>query len=172
MNVELVVAKISDREKIDNLFHYYVYDMSEFMGWAPTVTGKYKVNASQLDVYWQRSDHYPFLIYCDGELAGFSLLRRYPSDRRLFDIGQFFVLRKFKGTGVGKKAFKLSIGKFPGRWLTRVLNENTAAFNFWQSVISDLTGGSFQITEEVDIDLKMTFIRYGSPAVSISEGHK
>ena len=61
---------------------------------------------------------------CDGEIAGFSLLRRYPLDKSSFDIGQFFVLSKFKNKGVGRKAFELSVSGFPGKWVVRVLQEN------------------------------------------------
>ncbi|GAB3516324.1 hypothetical protein [Photobacterium alginatilyticum] len=45
--------------------------------------------------------HYPYFIYVDSELAGFALVRRYPSNPAIYDMGQFFVLRKFKGQGVG-----------------------------------------------------------------------
>ena len=160
MDVKLVKATKSDRVKIDNLWHYYIYDMSEYMRWNVAENGSYSNDVTPLDEYWLRDDHYPFLIYCDGELAGFSLLRKYPADDSLFDIGQFFILRKFKRTGIGLKAFQLSVGLYPGQWLTRVLKGNTGASQFWTSVIGKVTGNQYQLTIEKYGEVDMHFIRY------------
>ncbi|CED71388.1 putative uncharacterized protein [Aliivibrio wodanis] len=73
--------------------------MSEYMGWSPNDNGHFSFNKSSLDVYWERVDHAPYFIYVDNELAGFVLARKYPSNRLIYDIEQFFVLRKFKGKG-------------------------------------------------------------------------
>jgi predicted acetyltransferase len=158
--VELVSASKLDKKIVYNLFRYYVYDMSEYMGWNPSKEGIYGSNTSLLEIYWENDDHYPYLVYCNDELAGFSLLRKYPADKELYDIGQFFVLRKFKRKGVGGKAFELSVSKYPGKWLTRVLLDNTGALKFWLSAIAQITNDNFSQAIEQDEDLNMHFIRY------------
>jgi len=160
MNVTLVAATQADRTVLDNLFQYYLYEMSDFLSLSVGTHGRFSYNPAQIDHYLQRDDHYPFLIYADDELAGFSLLRRYPSEPDCYDIGQFFVLRKFKGQGVGRAAFNLSVSRFPGRWITRVLKENRAALRFWTAVVSEYTGGEYILQEENDVDLIMDFLRY------------
>ena len=160
MKIELIPAGLSDREIICNLWPLYVYDMSEYTGWSPTAEGLYAPEPPPLDMYWQREDHDPNLILCGGELAGFSLLRRYPEDQSLYDIGQFFVLRKFKRQKVGHEAFKLSVAKTPGQWLTRIVHENTGALKFWKRVIGEITDETYAITSEMYDDAKMHFIRY------------
>ena len=160
MAIELVSVKDDRRTVVENLFHYYMYDMSEIMGWKINPEGRYDVNLSLLDEYFDSPDNHPYLILCDDEIAGFSLLRRYPSEMSVHDIGQFFVLRKFKGKGVGRQAFRLSTSLFPGKWLTRVLDENKSALIFWVKVIDEITNGSYSLATEIDVDLPMNFIRY------------
>ena len=134
--------------------------MTEFTGWPPSAEGLYGEEMPSLGDYWQRDDHEPYLILCDGELAGFSLLRRYPGDASLWDIGQFFVLRKFKRRRIGREAFRLSVSGKPGRWLTRVVIGNEGALKFWRRVIGEITDETYALAEEIDIDAKMHFIRY------------
>ncbi len=160
MKVTVRQACESDLEVVSNLFQYYVYDMSEYMGWNPAPNGKFAVNSLLISEYWTRDEHYPLLIFADDELAGFSLLRRYPDDSIIYDIGQFFILRKFKGQGIGREAFRLSVTHFPGQWLTRVLIGNDAALKFWTAVIGEITNGEYRVTQEQDFDLTMHFIRY------------
>ena len=161
MKIELVSVKKSERKVIDSLFQFYLYDMSEYMGWNVNSDGQFDVNLSILDNYWDRDDHFPFFIFCDVDLAGFSLLRHYPNDITYLDIGQFFILRKFKRKGIGREAFKLSVSKFPGKWLTRVLPENEGAVKFWLNVISDITKENYCMTSEFyGENVLMHFIRY------------
>ncbi|MBM3071904.1 GNAT family N-acetyltransferase [Enterobacter sp. RHBSTW-00994] len=150
----------NDRHIIENLFRYYVYDLAEYGKWRCGQDGQYLFNSSLLDPHWSRDDHWPYLIYDEDELAGFCLLRRYPFDVRTYDVDQFFVLRKFKGMGVGKEAFRLAVTERPGYWQTRVMLENTAALRFWRSAIASVSGGEFREVIRKDDDLDMHFITY------------
>lgn len=145
---------------LENLFQYYLYDMSEFMGLSPNNNGQYSFNFSQLDPYWARSDHFPYFIYVDSELAGFALVRKYPSDTSTYDIEQFFVLSKFKGRGVGKKTLELIAKKFPAKWQIRILVENIGGLSFWKSAVSNIVGSNYTLSKDLDIDLMMHFIRF------------
>lgn len=100
------------------------------------------------------------ILYVDNELAGFVLARKYPSNRLIYDIEQFFVLRKFKGKGVGKQTLKLVTEQLSGQWQIRVLIGNEAALKFWQSAISGLVGENYTQSEQVDIDLLMHFLTF------------
>lgn len=137
-----------------------MYDLAEFGKWPCGADGVYAFKPSMLDPHWQRDDHWPFLIYHDGELAGFCLVRRYPPNPARYDIEQFFVLRRFKGMGVGKQAFCAAVARFPGLWQTRVMLENTPALTFWRSAINSLTDGNFQQQIQMDDDLAMHFLTY------------
>ncbi|MFT5674299.1 MAG: putative acetyltransferase [Paraglaciecola sp.] len=160
MEISLKKIEKASRYVLENLFYYYIYDMSEYMEWAPNEEGKFAYNPSFFDAYWEVDDHIPYFIYVGAELAGFALIRRYPSDTSTYDIAQFFVLRKFKGKGVGKKTLALIVKSFPGKWQIRVLTENSGALNFWQSAVSNIVGDAYTLSKDVDVDLLMHFIRF------------
>ncbi|HAS64241.1 MAG TPA: GNAT family N-acetyltransferase [Vibrio sp.] len=160
MEISLVKITAESRHILENLFPYYIYDMSEHMGWSPNESGLFSFNKSNLDVYWQQSDHVPYFIYADDELAGFVLVRKYPTDILIYDIEQFFVLRKFKGKGVGKQTLKLVTNQFMGKWQIRVLIGNEVALQFWQAAIAGLVGGNYTQSERVDVDLLMHFLTF------------
>ncbi|WP_062260286.1 GNAT family N-acetyltransferase [Endozoicomonas arenosclerae] len=155
--VELIAAGAPERVIIQNLFHYYVYEMSDFLERSPNPEGIFSYNPESLTPYWEKEDHHPYLIHCDGEVAGFVLIRKYPADQSRYDVDQFFVLKKFKGLGVGRQAFKAAIELYPGKWQVRVLQENTGGLAFWGSVVADVSGGDFVRSVALDGDLAMWF---------------
>ena len=160
MEVSLVKIDKDDRNILENLFHYYVYEMSGFLALGPNQDGHFGFNKSQFDIYWESESHIPYFIYVNQELAGFVLIRKYPSDLSSNDIDQFFVLRKFKGKGIGKKAFKLVTELISGKWQIRVLFENSSALHFWKSSVSNIVGQNYTLSKDLDIDLLMSFIRF------------
>ncbi|MFZ7132423.1 MAG: GNAT family N-acetyltransferase [Eubacteriales bacterium] len=160
MNVELCLAESS--EIIKNLFQYYIYDMSEYTKFSPNPDGTYKVDESniQINTYWSDSDHYPYLIMVDNEIAGFTLLRKFPFNKEYYDVGQFFVLRKFKNLGVGREAFRLSVTTHPGKWITRVLPNNDGAYRFWAKVISEISVNLPEVKKELYMGKEMNCFYY------------
>lgn len=160
MEVSLLEIDRSARGVLENLFHYYIYEMSDFLALAPSKEGHFGFNKSQLNIYWQSESHQPYFIYVDQEIAGFILLRKYPPMRSVNDIEQFFVLRRYSKKGVGKEAFKQVTQLTAGKWQIRILLENTNGLQFWKSAISNLVGDDFTLSKDVDIDLPMFFIRF------------
>ncbi|MGF1903433.1 GNAT family N-acetyltransferase [Aliivibrio sifiae] len=160
MEVSLRQIGSDSRHILENLFHYYIYDMSEFMGWNPDESGSYSFKSATLDPYWKDINSVPYFLYADNELAGFALIRKYPDDLEVFDIEQFFVLRKFKGKGIGKNALMAILANHPGKWQIRILKENEAALKFWLSATRNVVGNCYQFSLDIDVDLEMHFIRF------------
>lgn len=159
--IKISRASSYDREKIQGMFSYYLYDMSQYTRWEIDDSGRIPFDSSILDPYFNREDHYPYLIYSDSELAGFSLLRRYPWDSSIMDVGQFFILKKFSGQGIGSRAFNLCFKQFTGKWQVRVLDNNIGARDFWLKVIEEVAHDNFTITRELyDNRVSMDFIRF------------
>lgn len=160
MKIELVRAESS--EIIRNMFQYYIYDMSEYTKFCPNEDGTYTVDESiiHLNDYWTNSNHHPYLIMVDYEIAGFSLIRAFPFAPEYYDIGQFFILRKYKGMGLGRKAFELSVKRHPGKWITRVLPDNQGAYSFWMKVITDFAIEPPEIRKESYVDKEMLYFYY------------
>lgn len=125
------------------MFQLYLHDMSEFMGWPIGADGRYGYDPALLSPYWDRGDHHPYFIMSEGEIAGFSLIRAFPNDPTLLDMGQFFTLRKFRRSGVGLEAFRHSVSAHQGKWQVRVLPENTAGLAFWDAAVRDASSDQY-----------------------------
>ncbi|NAW88536.1 GNAT family N-acetyltransferase [Photobacterium halotolerans] len=130
------------------------------MGWPPNSDGVFTFNPETLDSYWKEASHSPYFIHVGKEIAGFALVRNYPGEPEVFDIEQFFVLRKFKGKGVGKKALLAVVANHHGKWQIRVLKENEAALKFWVSAVTHVVGSCYEVSLDIDVDLEMHFIRF------------
>jgi predicted acetyltransferase len=64
----------------------------------------------------------------------------------LWDMSQFFVLRKHRRRGVGERAAAMTFDAFRGRWEVREALRNTPAHEFWRSVIGRYARGRFTET--------------------------
>jgi predicted acetyltransferase len=147
MRAELVEATEQDREIIQNLARFYVYDMSRFCGflpdWEVLANGLYE--CIDLGVYWKEPGHYPFLIKMGSELAGFALINKVTNTPGVeWNMGQFFILAKFQKKGMGRYIAEELFERFPGVWQVMQIPENEAAIAFWERVIDRYTGGEFE----------------------------
>lgn len=75
-------------------------------------------------------------------------------------MGQFFILRKYKRKGIGVQAFQLTVSKHPGKWMTRVLPDNTGAREFWLKAIKAIASTEIAIETELYKSTEMEFIRF------------
>ena len=138
-------ATAAERPVLENLFQLYAYDWSDLAPLDVGPDGRF-ANPS-LDVYWQGGHHHPFLIRVDGRLAGFVLVAgrsRLTGAAGVFDMAEFFVMRKYRRQGVGFAAGAAAFDRFPGRWEIRQRDENAAASAFWRRVIARYTGGTYE----------------------------
>jgi len=147
MDIHIISATAEDFPVIKNLVPYYIYDMSEFMGWDCNVEGRWD-GCDDLSDYWEEQDHHPYLIKVDNNVAGFAMVRRFPVEPERFEIGEFFVARKFKRRGVGRRSAFWLFNAFEGKWIVRVLDGNTGARAFWDKVIREYADGAFEQSEE------------------------
>jgi predicted acetyltransferase len=97
------------------------------------------------DHYWTEKERYPFLVRVDGHYAGFALVNDdvlMPGNER--SIAEFFVMRKYRRLGVGKRVAFNVFDRLPGKWEVRQGTENSSAIAFWRKIIDEYTGGIFQ----------------------------
>jgi predicted acetyltransferase len=151
--IRVVPAERSDEDVLQNLFQLYAHDFSEVLPADVDETGRFKVPL--LDAYWSEPWRFPFLIRAEAHLAGFTLVHRrsHLSDADdIWDMAEFFVLRRHRRTGVGMTAAHALFETHPGAWEVRQRAANVAATSFWRKVISAHTGGRF--TEELLDDVR------------------
>src|ERR1044072_3049496 len=100
--VEVIPAPLDQRPVLANLLELYAHDFSEFVDLNLGPDGRF--GYEHLRLYWEEPGRHPFLIKAGGHLAGFVLVRRgseISRDAGVWDVAEFFVVRGFRGLGVG-----------------------------------------------------------------------
>ena len=154
--VELERAGVDKRTVIANLFQLYVHDFTEL--WVDLdrgyleETGLYPAY-DKLDSYWSGDPkREPFLIRTDGRLAGFALVNDYANSGLPTDYGmaEFFVARKYRGTGVAQAAATLVVESRPGQWDVAVTRRNLGAQVFWRRFALTVAAGPIDEIDQCD----------------------
>jgi len=137
-----------DYPVLANLLQLYLHDFSVLGG--PPIGADGRFDYPRLEAYWFEKGRYPFLIWADGNLAGFVLV----AERQLLEpdanppeigheVVEFFVVRVLRRRGVGAAAAGELCAQFPGRWWVGELTSNEPAIAFWRRVIGDITRGVY-----------------------------
>ncbi|MGM0844728.1 MAG: GNAT family N-acetyltransferase [Bacillota bacterium] len=147
MNGKLVVASNNEKEILRKLMQYYFYDFSEFNGADIQKNGMYG-EYPNLDLYWSEKDRYPFIVKCGDKYAGFALVRYMKEgEKQYYSVSEFFVLKKYRRSGLGRMTALLLFERFNGTWEVSQIKNNQPAKMFWRSVIEEYTDGSWTETE-------------------------
>lgn len=145
MDLVIKQAPIEQKSVLRNLLELYIYDFTEF--------GPYDVDShglfgyKYLDYYWNEEGRYPFIFYVDGKIAGFVLVHRSYVDNineYSYSIAEFFVMKRYRGKGIGKKVAIYVFNLFPGVWEVAEMETNKSAQVFWRNIIHDFTKGEFE----------------------------
>ncbi len=151
MDIILEKATIDQKSILRNLLELYNYDFTEFDPDDVNEHGLY--GYKYLDHYWTEEDRYPFFIRVNNNLAGFVLVRKMGTNsfnNNIYSIAEFFVMKKYRKAGVGKRAANMVFNMFQGEWKVSQIENNLQAQRFWRKVISEYTGGQFEEIREAD----------------------
>ncbi|KHL05682.1 GNAT family N-acetyltransferase [Sinomonas humi] len=129
MELEVIPAEPEQRSLLRQLLELYRYDISELDQSDVNDDGFYGYR--WLEFYWTESERHPFLFRVDGHPAGFALVRT----GKVTEMAEFFVLRKYRGQGIGTGAARALFSRFPGKWLVSQVPGNDAATRFWRATI-------------------------------------
>ena len=130
---------------LENLVQLYVYDWSELSGLDVGDDGRF--GDLPLEPYWVDDWRHPFLLRVGDRLAGFALIlehSRLTGAHGVFDMAEFFVMRRYRRQGVGIAAAFAAFDRFKGPWEVRQRDENAAATAFWHRAIGDYTRGNYE----------------------------
>ena len=164
--VALDVAAPGDAGLLANLLELYIHDLSEvFPRIELGADGRFGYDP--LPLYWSEpARRFPFLIRYDARVAGFVLVTRgspASDDADVFDIAEFFVIRRHRRSGVGRRAAFLLWDRLPGRWIVRVSLGNAGAIPFWAGVIAEYTGGAATESERAGTPNAWRVFSFESP---------
>lgn len=152
LKIKLVKATKEDKETIQNLGRFYVYDMYRYCGCLPgwNIPPNGLLECIDLSSYCEQPDRHAFLIKVDDELAGFVLINKVGSTSDVdWNVGEFFIASKFQGKGVGRYVAEQIFNQFPGIWETTQIPENKAAIDFWEKVVHRYSKGKFERSRKI-----------------------
>ena len=125
-----------DRQVLERLWQLYSHNLSEHRGSLPDEEGLFR--AGRLPAYLAEPDRACRLVVHGDDVAGFGLVRGVAAETRV--LGEFFVLRALRGSGVGGEAARLLLTAYPGRWEVAFQEENLPAARFWRRVAAEVAG--------------------------------
>lgn len=140
--VSVEPVTVATRPLLDRLDQLYIHDFSELDGEDVDESGRYP--DPFLSRYWTEPDRHAFVIRADGRPAGFALVNAHsvrdtPGVR---GIAEFFVLRKYRRAGVGRRAAAAVLDRFPGPWEIAVMRENVHGQAFWRATLAAYAPGA------------------------------
>lgn len=140
-HLELIPAPPDQQPILANLLELYLHDFSEFHHLRVDPNGRF--GYPNLPLYWSDPDRHAFLIKINNKLAGFALIKKVPhasTGQSPWDMAEFFILRRYRRSGMGTRAAHEVWNRFPGPWQVRVMHSNTSALHFWKHAIRKFTG--------------------------------
>ena len=150
MKLELRRVTVEEKPILSNLMEKYNYDFSLYEKTDVSALGLYGYD--WLDCYWTEKNRWAFFITADGKLAGFVMVSDFPElpgEKCDYAIAEFFVMNKYKRTGVGSWAARTVFDMFRGRWQLKYLPTNVPSKLFWDRVVTEYTGGKATLFEAV-----------------------
>ena len=141
MQVNVVAATANQQSVLANLLELYAHDFSEISELQLNPDGRF--GYEPLPLYWQEPQRHPLLVWVDGYLSGFVLVKQgseLSGDAKVWDMAEFFIVRGYRRHGVGLQVAHAVWRKFPGRWEVRVTEKNRAGQAFWRRAVAAFMG--------------------------------
>lgn len=133
------------KDIILNLMQIYTYELSFFEDATTSFklldTGLYAVSR-YIELYWKEEKRHPYILKCDGELAGFVLVRFNEND--MYEIAEFFVLNKYRKHGAGRFMANEMFRRYKGKWEIQTLLKNKRAQEFWRKIVKEVSNDNYK----------------------------
>lgn len=143
----LEAATDQERPLLARLLQFYLHDFSEFDHEPVDELGRFAYDDEGFARFWTEPDWHALLLRVGGRPAGFVLLRERGTGPLALDrnwIAEFFVMRAYRGRGLGRAMARAVFDRFSGPWQVGQTATNTPARAFWRRVIGEYTGGRYE----------------------------
>jgi predicted acetyltransferase len=135
MKIDVIPVGIDQRQVVRNLFQFYLYDSSDWESEDIGTDGLFYVHDPYFNQYWDTEGWSASLVKVDDAMAGFLLIER--SDIPGIDapeFADFFVLKRFRRQGVGRRVVESVIADSASAWVVNVFEEDENSNAFWHSL--------------------------------------
>ena len=131
----------ADREWLTNVYPFYLHDLSEFDAHYYILNDRGVWEPDHLPGWLQDDTDHPLIIRQSEARVGFALVNEAPSVEVMpglrFRLAEFFILKRYRRTGIGLRAAHALFDRFRGRWQLSILARNAPAIGFWRTVLCD-----------------------------------
>ncbi|QDQ27241.1 GNAT family N-acetyltransferase [Chitinimonas arctica] len=136
MQIEICPTSLADKRTIWNLFQFYCYDTSIEDGYDVEADGFFSLSADYFAQYWDKPRWSAHLVRANGAIAGFVLIE--PSDvlPHAQEIGDLFILKRWRRQGIAEHVAKQFLARRTETWAITVFNEWRDARSFWTKMFS------------------------------------
>jgi predicted acetyltransferase len=142
MSVHVSLATAAERTPLFRMLELYQHDLSDIWDQDVDAAGEFGYG---LDRYWSEAGNWPYVFRVNNHFAGFTLVdTRVKLPNGDFWMDQFFVMKKYRGRGVGAQAAKAVFDLHAGRWQVGQMPNNHAARTFWRNTIGAYTHSNFE----------------------------
>lgn len=141
MSRECRRAKPEDFPALDRMLELYQYELSDIWNQELDSHGLFGYDTSK---HRQAQRFFAHILLVDQHYAGFALVAPATVTRQEgYWMEQFFVMKKYRKAGNGLALALHVFRSHPGAWEVGQMPGNTAARQFWRSVVGNLTRGNF-----------------------------
>lgn len=143
--LEVAPAGPAEKPVVARLVQLYLHDFSEFAAigspYGDTdARGAFKMET--FDTYWTDAGRMVLLFRVEGQLAGLAFINQWSPSGEGVDhsVAEFFVLRKYRRSGIGRRAAHDIVRRYRGVWEINVALYNEPAQEFWRRALADVPG--------------------------------
>ncbi|MEJ6000821.1 GNAT family N-acetyltransferase [Paucibacter soli] len=158
---ELLPAGAEDLPRIERLMQFYNYDLSEWCELEVGDGGLYNIRSKA--AYWAQPGVRPYLLRVRGELAGFAVVDDEVLDPAAqFNMGYFFIARRYRGRGLGLPVVQELLRRHPGRWELYHYDSNVPAGRFWRKVLGQSACAGLELRSVLMDDMPAQLYRFST----------
>jgi predicted acetyltransferase len=143
MNFELIHASQGYKGVINNLMQFYMYDFSAYVDLDLEEDGFFQTYPNLEDYWIERDKKFPYIIKKNEKYVGFVLVKTIGAENNYFSIAEFFIMKKYRRTGIGKTVAVQLFDLHKGQWEVHQRENNKPALEFWSKIITEYTNGHF-----------------------------
>ena len=144
---------------LGNLFEHYLHDMAEWFDFDTREDGAYSY---PVETCWEDGNAV-FFAYAGAIPVGFALVssaEMWTGDKHGHDLKEFFVVRRYRRSGVGTALARHVWEAHTGSWLVRVYQDNRPALPFWRAAIAAYAGGQWDEEARTVDDKLWSYFRF------------
>jgi predicted acetyltransferase len=161
---EVCKAKLEDKAIMVNLLSLYLHEFSEYNKFV-TISDDGSFHYDEdIEYLWNEENYIPYFIKVNQKIIGFVILMKntpeVPNDCD-YDMCEFFVIKPYRGKGIGRMAANQIFDLHPGRYHVVELINNKSAIDFWHNVYSN-RGLSYEEKEKDFGQLKGIYQKFHS----------